>query len=70
MGGHEVSHVWASFTWVCFYFFDGMGLSGRVLCICVCGLWFLKVLYIEEALICTPQGILWFLVCVRMGREN
>lgn len=21
MGGHEVSHVWASFTWVCFYFF-------------------------------------------------
>lgn len=29
-----------------FYFFGGMGLSGRVLCICVCGLWFLKVLYI------------------------
>ena len=29
-----------------YFFFGGMGLSGRVLCICVCGLWFLKVLYI------------------------
>jgi len=34
------------FGFVFIFFFGGMGLSGRVLCICVCGLWFLKVLYI------------------------